>query len=56
MSIENCPVLHPTWKEFKNFSEYVEKMDRLYKKNYGMVKVIFFNPGLYPGLLSFILT
>lgn len=26
-------------KEFKNFSEYVEKLDKLYKKDYGMVKV-----------------
>lgn len=32
-------MLRPTLKEFKNFSEYVEKLDKLYKKNYGMVKV-----------------
>lgn len=41
MSIECCPVLTPTWNEFKNFSNYVEKVDKLYKSRYGMVKVCF---------------
>lgn len=27
-------------QEFKNFGEYVEKLDKLYKAKYGMVKVI----------------
>lgn len=41
MEIQECPVLHPSAKEFKNFHEFVEKVDRLYKKDFGMVKVIF---------------
>ena len=41
MSIEYCPVLTPTWKEFRNFSTFVEKIDKIYKKDYGMVKVSF---------------
>lgn len=43
MEISECPVLKPTYKEFKNFSEFVEKVDRLYKNNYGMVKVTTIN-------------
>jgi len=39
MEIPECPVLRPTMKEFRNFYEFVEKVDREYKKNYGMVKV-----------------
>lgn len=39
MEIPQCPVIRPTMKEFKNFYEFVEKMDKLYKKDYGMVKV-----------------
>ena len=40
MNIPWCPVVTPTQKEFKNFYQYVEQLDRLYKKDYGMVKVI----------------
>jgi hypothetical protein len=39
MEIPECPVLRPTMQEFKNFYEFVEKVDRTYKKDYGMVKV-----------------
>lgn len=27
-------------KEFQNFNEFVEKLDRTYKKDYGIVKVL----------------
>lgn len=39
MNIPWCPVVTPSQKEFKNFYQYVEQLDRLYKKDYGMVKV-----------------
>lgn len=40
--IPQCPVLYPTLKEFDRFREYMEGLDQLYKKNYGMVKVRLF--------------
>ncbi|KAM3138393.1 hypothetical protein pb186bvf_009479 [Paramecium bursaria] len=40
MNIELCPVLRPTMQEFENFYEYIEKIDKQYSKDYGMVKVI----------------
>lgn len=42
MSIPECPVLRPSMKEFKNFYNFVEKVDKVYKKDYGMVKVSIF--------------
>ena len=39
MQIPYCPVLTPTWKEFRNFEKFVEKVDRQYKATHGMVKV-----------------
>jgi len=39
MDIPFCPVVRPTLKEFQNFKEFVEKLDKTYKKDYGMVKV-----------------
>lgn len=38
--IENCPILYPSLKEFDNFRAYMERLDKLYKKDYGMVKVL----------------
>lgn len=52
MEIPECPVLRPSFKEFKNFSEFVEKVDRTYKHNYGMVKVTV-SPAQLFWLLSF---
>lgn len=52
MEIQECPVLHPSAKEFKNFHEFVEKVDRLYKKDFGMVKVVFFNSQTCSALFS----
>ena len=40
MEIPYCPVVRPTLKQFQNFREFVEKLDRTYKKEYGIVKVI----------------
>lgn len=54
MEIENCPTLYPTWKEFKNFYDYVEKVDALYKSRYGMVKVPLIHAGpILPFLLLY---
>jgi hypothetical protein len=53
MEIPECPVLRPSFKEFKNFSDFVEKVDRTYKHNYGMVKVTNFLAQL-SRLLSFL--
>lgn len=39
MEIPYCPVIRPTLKEFENFKEFVEKLDRLYKHTHGIVKV-----------------
>jgi hypothetical protein len=39
MSINWCPVVRPTSKEFKNFYQYMEYLDKTYRKDYGMVKV-----------------
>lgn len=39
MEIPYCPVVRPTLKQFQNFREFVEKLDRTYKKEYGIVKV-----------------
>ena len=55
MEIENCPTLYPTWKEFKNFYDYVEKVDALYKSRYGMVKVPLLHAGP-PSCLLFLLS
>ena len=37
--ITSLPVVRPTEKEFANFYEYTEKLERLYSKDYGGVKV-----------------
>lgn len=34
-----CPVLHPTKKEFNDFKKYIEKIEKSYSSDYGMVKV-----------------
>jgi hypothetical protein len=39
VKIEECPVIRPTAKEFENFREFVENLDQVYKKQYGMVRV-----------------
>lgn len=38
--IEMCPTLRPSWKEFMNFSEFVEKAEKKYGRSHGMIKVI----------------
>ena len=39
--ISEGPILRPTLKEFKNFREYVNKIENLPElENFGMVKVI----------------
>ena len=40
MEIPSCPVLHPTEAEFADFYNYIHHLDRTYKKEYGMVKVL----------------
>ena len=40
-SIDYCPTVRPSEKEFSNFLEYIEKIEKEYGDNYGMVKVIF---------------
>lgn len=40
MEIPYCPVVRPTLEEFNNFYQFVEMLDRTYKDQYGMVKVI----------------
>ena len=39
-SIPFAPVLYPNAKEFSDFSVYIEKIEKEYSKNYGIVKVI----------------
>jgi len=39
-TISFCPVLHPSMKEFSDFNSYIEKIEKEYSQNYGMVKVI----------------
>jgi len=34
------PTVRPTEKEFSNFQEYTEKLDKLYSKDYGGVRVL----------------
>lgn len=46
MEIPECPVVRPTLKEFQNFSDFIEKLDQTYKKDYGIVKVFTFFRGL----------
>ena len=41
MEIPHCPTLYPSWKEFRHFQAFVEKVERDCKKDYGMVKVKF---------------
>jgi hypothetical protein len=41
MDIPHCPVLYPSWKEFRHFQAFVEKAEKDYKHLYGMVKVGF---------------
>jgi hypothetical protein len=36
--IPECPILYPTSKEFANFQEYVNMIEKKYK-DYGIVKV-----------------
>lgn len=38
-TIPFCPILHPTVKEFSDFNSYIEKLEKEYSQNYGMVKV-----------------
>jgi [histone H3]-trimethyl-L-lysine9/36 demethylase len=40
-TIDYCPTVRPTEKEFSNFLEYIEKLEKDYGDNYGMVKVKF---------------
>ncbi|CAD8208243.1 unnamed protein product [Paramecium pentaurelia] len=40
INIEECPTLRPTQQEFENFYEYIEKIDKQYSADFGMVKVI----------------
>jgi len=39
-TIDFCPTVKPTEKEFSNFLEYVTKIEAEYSENYGMVKVV----------------
>lgn len=39
MSIENCPVVYPTWTQFNDFLGYTEYLEKTYSSKYGMVKV-----------------
>lgn len=39
MSIENCPVVYPTWAQFNDFLGYTEYLEKTYSSKYGMVKV-----------------
>lgn len=41
MEIQYCPVVRPTIEEFNNFSQFVENLDKKFKDEWGMVKVIF---------------
>ena len=36
-----CPVLYPNFKEFSDFPSYIEKIEKEYHKDYGIVKVIY---------------
>lgn len=40
MEIQYCPVVRPTLEEFNNFYQFVENLDKTYKDEWGMVKVI----------------
>ena len=37
--IPYCPVVRPSLEEFNDFNSFVEKLDRTYKDEWGMVKV-----------------
>ncbi|KAL4483909.1 hypothetical protein ABPG72_013915 [Tetrahymena utriculariae] len=39
-TIPFCPIVHPTLKEFNDLNTYLEKLEKEYSQNYGMVKVI----------------
>lgn len=41
MSIDYCPTMTPTQKEFSDFHAYVEWLERTYSGAYSMVKVHF---------------
>jgi hypothetical protein len=40
VDIPHCPILRPSLAEFKNFRAFVEKTEKEYSKEYGMVKVL----------------
>jgi hypothetical protein len=48
-TIDYCPTVRPTEKEFSNFLDYIEKLEREYGDNYGMVKVKFNKTGTPRG-------
>ena len=39
VDIPECPTLYPSFKEFKKFDEYVNKVEQQYRHQFGMVKV-----------------
>jgi hypothetical protein len=39
IEISECPTVRPTKKEFSNFIEYMEKLEKEYGNEFGMVKV-----------------
>ena len=43
VEIPECPTVRPTKKEFSNFIEYMEKLEKEYGNEYGMVKVKYKN-------------
>jgi hypothetical protein len=42
-----CDTFHPTWSEFQNFSEYLEKVTKQAKSGIFKVKLYFQNFRLY---------
>lgn len=39
IDIPLCPILKPTYSEFADFRGFVERVERYYRGEYGMVKV-----------------
>ena len=39
VDIKDVPILRPSLKEFQDFENYVNKLQKMYKKDYGVVKV-----------------
>jgi len=40
--IKDVPILRPSIKEFNDFEEYVNKVQKIYKNDYGIAKVVKF--------------